>query len=381
MNFNDGHMSAETTFADLISDYFDGLEWVVASCDAANVASHAFLEDLGQRNPTVLSKLLSARKAFMTDSDKEKASPYLPIGYFRNFSVEDRLVLFVLSFEVANRLHEKNMNVRLEPYNKEHALFKAAPDLWNYVRVSGERPADLIDAAALEFVSGTEFVKFGRCFAELDYGLNQGLVSWIRQRFPKSPLFVRLQPSRVFDKLPLSRLHETIVRPIDPGWWKKLDLHHGQLTGLAVEIADTSSPRDDLEAWWERNVKGIRRWEMSVKRANPNYLSVMVEEIIHKSTSPQEVLGSCIHLDTNAPAGTAAEDAELMHLDLAVNWYPGEKGDRRLAQRLDQGMVETATRTHLLRLENIPFMGFFEVTSAFLNSRVLLREWLSAQAK
>jgi len=380
VNADHEHMSAKTALADPISDYLDGLERVVASCDTANAASHTFLEDLEQSNPTLLGKLLSARKAFMTDSDKEKASPYLPIGYFRNFSVEDRLVLFALSFEVSDRLHERRMSVRLEPYNKEHALFKAAPDLWNHVRVSGERPADLINTAALEFVSGTEFVKFGRCFAELDYGLNPGLVSWIRQRFPKSPLYLRLQPSHVFDTRPSSRLHEAIVRPIDPNWWNNLEVHPGQLTGLTVEIADPASPSDDLEAWLERHVKGIRRWEMSVKRGSPNYLSVMVEEIIHRTAGFQEVLGSCIHLDTSAPVGTAAETAKLMHLDLAVNWYPGQKGAQRLAQRLDQGMVETATRTHLLRLENIPFMGFFEITSAFLESRVLLRDWLSAQS-
>ncbi len=372
-------MSVETAPADPISDYLDGLERVVASCDTANAASHDFLEDLAQSNPTLLTMLLSARRTFMTDSDKEKASPYLPIGYFHNFSVEDRLVLFVLSFEISSRLHKKHMHVRLEPYNKEHALFKAAPDLWNHVRVSGERPADLINSAALEFVSGTEFVKFGRHFAELDYGLNPGLVSWIRQRFPKSPLYLRLQPSRIFDKRPSSRLYEAIVRPIDPHWWNNLEVHPGQLTGLTVEIADPASPNEDLEAWWERHVKGIRRWEMSVKRGSPNYLSVMVEEIIHRTVGFQEVLGSCIHLDTSASVGTAAEAAKLMHLDLAVNWYPGQKGNQRLAQRLDQGMVETATRTHLLRLENIPFVGFFEITAAFLTSRVLLREWLSAQ--
>ncbi len=373
-------MCIGTVSEDILKDYFTLLDEVVASCHSDNVASHTNLDDLSRNDPVFIRKFLAARKTFMTDSDKEKASPYLPIGYFRDFCVEDRLVLFTLSFEVANQLHQRRMDERLEPYKMEHPLFKATPDLWRHVRMSGERPADLVNSAGLMFVAGTEFVKFGSHFAELDYGLNPGLVSWIRQRFPKSPLYVRLHPYRVFGERPSSRLHEAIVRPIDPHWWINLEVHPGQLTGLTVEIADPASPSEDLEVWWERHVKGIRRWEMSVKRSSPNYLSVMVEEIIHRNVGFQEVIGSCIHLDTSACVGTEAANAQLMHLDLAVNWYPGEKGDKRLSQRLDEGMVETATRTHLLRLENIPLMGFFEITAAFLDSRVLLREWLSAQS-
>jgi len=372
------YISGESVSADPMTDYFNSLGQVVASCVATKAASRVFLEDLRKSNPALLKNLLAARKAFMTDSDKERASPYLPIGYFRDFCVEDRLVLIVLSFEVADRLHELRMSERLERYKREHPLFKAASDLWKHIRVSGKRSADLVDSAALEFVSSTEFVKFGKYSAELDYGLNTCFVAWIRQRFPTNRLYVRLHPSRVFDKQLSSRLHEAIIRTIDPHWWNNLEIYPGQLTGLSIEIADPASPCDDVEAWWERHVRGIRRWDMSVSGDSPNHLSVMVEEIPHKSVGFQEVLGSCVHLDTSASVGTLAQDAQLMHLDLALNWYPGAKGDKRLSQRLDQGMVETATRTHLLRLENIPFMGFFEITCSFLNSRVLAREWLSA---
>jgi hypothetical protein len=253
VNADHEHMSAKTALADPISDYLDGLERVVASCDTANAASHTFLEDLEQSNPTLLGKLLSARKAFMTDSDKEKASPYLPIGYFRNFSVEDRLVLFALSFEVSDRLHERRMSVRLEPYNKEHALFKAAPDLWNHVRVSGERPADLINTAALEFVSGTEFVKFGRCFAELDYGLNPGLVSWIRQRF----------------------LNESIVEDAALEWFGELGYAVGHGPHLAP--GEPAAERDSFS-----EVVLVGRLREAIRRLNPAIPEEAREEALRK---------------------------------------------------------------------------------------------------
>jgi hypothetical protein len=85
-------------------------------------------------------------------------------------------------------------------------------------------------------------------------------------------------------------------------------------------------------------------------------------------------------MDTDAAVGTTANKAILNHLDLAVNWYPDAAGKVRLSERLDQGMVTDATtRSHLLRVENIPFAAFFEITTAFFTSQVLLREWLSHQ--
>jgi len=106
----------------------------------------------------------------------------------------------------------------------------------------------------------------------------------------------------------------------------------------------------------------------------------MIEELTRPVGSHEEVLGLCVHMDTDSAVGTAALDARLNHLDLALNWYPGVDGATRLNQRLDDGMVQTATRSHLLRVEDIPFTALFEITPAFFTSRVLVREWLSAQS-
>ena len=106
----------------------------------------------------------------------------------------------------------------------------------------------------------------------------------------------------------------------------------------------------------------------------------MIEELTRPVGSHEEVFGLCVHMDTDSAVGIAALDARLNHLDLALNWYPGVDGATRLNQRLDDGMVQTATRSHLLRVEDIPFTALFEITSAFFTSRVLVREWLSAQS-
>jgi hypothetical protein len=180
--------------------------------------------------------------------------------------------------------------------------------------------------------------------------------------------------------LPRSLLQEAIIRPIDPNWWSTLKVYPGKKDGLAHELLPPSSPKDDLETWWEFHAKGIRRLEMFVGRRNSGNLSVMIEELTRPVGNYEQVLGLCVHMDTDSAVGTAALDARLNHLDLALNWYPGADGKTRLNQRLHEGMVQTATRSHLLRIENIPFTGLFEISAAFFTSRVLVREWLSAQS-
>jgi hypothetical protein len=184
----------------------------------------------------------------------------------------------------------------------------------------------------------------------------------------------------VFDELPRSLLQEAIIRPINPNWWKNLKVYEGKKDGLALELLPPSTPKEGLESWWEYHVKGIRRLEMSVERRKSGNLSVMIEELTRPVGSHEEVVGLCVHMDTDSAVGTAARDARLNHLDLALQWYRGADGEARLNQRLDAGMVQTATRSHLLRVEDIPFTALFEITSAFFASRVLVREWLSAQS-
>lgn len=363
-----------------LEDYFSSLARLVSTCQKDNTAAHTQLEALIGKDPEFVRHIIAARKPFMTDSDKEKAAPFLTVGFFRHHLVKERLILYTITFEAEERLHTEQMKARLEPYSKEQPLFQTLPDLWEQVRMSGEREADLINAAKLEFVDGTEFARFQGRFVELDRGLNPGLLRWMKSQFHTSPLYVRLHPHRVFDKLPMSLLQEAIIRPIDPNWWETLKIYPGTNDGLALVLLPPESLIEDLESWWEYNVKGIRRLEMCVGRRNSGNLSVMIEELTRPVRDCEQVVGLCVHMDTDSAVGTAALEARLNHLDLALNWYPGGDGASRLSQRLDEGMVQTATRSHLLRIEGIPFTALFEITSAFFTSRVLVREWLSAQS-
>ncbi|MEI8290573.1 MAG: hypothetical protein WCH99_13975 [Verrucomicrobiota bacterium] len=360
--------------------YFSDLATLVEECQSANKPAHTMLENHIANQSALGTRIVANRKFFIAHSDKLKATPFLPIGFFQNENVENRLTLFTIAFEAETHIHSQQMAARLAAYSRDQPLFQKMPSLWDRVRITGERDAELINASDLEFIDGTKFVRFNRHFAQIDFGLNPGLIRWIKREFPSAPLYIRLDPRRAFDELSPSLLQEAIVRPIDPDWWSRLKIYPGNSSGCAHVLQSPDSPRDDFETWWEFNVKGIRALQMSVQRRVSGNFSAMIEELSRPSGNFEQVFGLMVHMDTDAAVGTTADRAILNHLDLAVNWYPDAAGQLRLNQRLDQGMVANApNRAHLLRIENIPFSAFFGITTAFFESKVLLREWLSHQ--
>lgn len=92
------------------------------------------------------------------------------------------------------------------------------------------------------------------------------------------------------------------------------------------------------------------------------------------------ILGKCIHLDTDDPMDTDFRATILNHLDLAINIYTGDSIKSRREQILADGMVQDADyRTHLFRIENIPFPAVIAFVTMYFDSSVLIRDWLEDQ--
>ena len=110
-----------------------------------------------------------------------------------------------------------------------------------------------------------------------------------------------------------------------------------------------------------------------------------IEELtkIFVYNNPQKafMIGRMIHLDTDAKRGTSFKDAVLNHIDLAENLYVGDDAFQRDDDDLSNGrMVQKATyRTHLLRVNGIPFESIFKVAYAFFKSKQLVDEWKAAE--
>jgi len=148
----------------------------------------------------------------------------------------------------------------------------------------------------------------------------------------------------------------------------------------ASYILDDCSPKENLQQYWELHIKKIKRLEVIAKRSNNGNLSMMIEEITDID-SHGLLFGRCIHLDTDSKFGTDFENSILNHLDLAINIYEDEAAKKRLDDNLASGQVTTdaSYRTHLLRVEKIPFKALFGFVVSFFKSQTLINEWLEDQ--
>jgi hypothetical protein len=106
----------------------------------------------------------------------------------------------------------------------------------------------------------------------------------------------------------------------------------------------------------------------------------MLEEVATDRISNGNLIGRCVHLDTYERPGTDQHAAPLKHLDLAINVYIDDAAARRKDTRLCDGRVEDASvRTHLLRVEGVPFAAIAEFARQFFHSSVLLQQWMRDQ--
>jgi hypothetical protein len=144
------------------------------------------------------------------------------------------------------------------------------------------------------------------------------------------------------------------------------------------DMLNDVSPKDDATQFWDYRVKGIRRLEVRVERREEDYLTMMIEELPRPDDPNGLMIGRCVHLDSRDPAGTPLDQVRVNHLDLAINVYKGATRAVRDGQSLQNGkIVDASCRTHLLRIEDIPFISLFQFCRMFFQSSVLLSEWLN----
>jgi hypothetical protein len=237
----------------------------------------------------------------------------------------------------------------------------------------------LINLSALNQIGDTEVIQFQGHYFLIDYCLNPSGLAWVKGNFPNKPLYIRLKPFKVFDQRPPGRLFESILMPANPNWWKNLSIHNRQKEGAAYQLGEDEYPGNQ-QALWEYKVNNINRLEVIAKRDNNGNLSMMLEELTGVDQNNM-VFGRCIHLDTDHKPGTNFDDAILNHLDLAINVYEDENGKKRLTENLAHGQVtsDASYRTHLLRIENIPFHSIFGFVLIFFKSQTLVQEWFRDQ--
>lgn len=361
-----------------IDEYFNRVNTFAQECAQSETAPHDMIESRGVGNRDI-AECMKARLELITAPEAEKLNAYLEMGFF-SFARElsQRRALFALSFDIQNALDIISLEMQCTPYEPNQPLFQGAPALFNHIRKRPNNSVDLelLDLSAIRSVSDLNIYKVDEGFSRLSHLLNPGIVNWARATFPNSPTFIRLDPFFFKHHQPLEILTEATLNPANPKWLAGLSLRKG-MEDFALYALQDVSPRDDPKEFWEYRVKGVRQLEVSVKRREKDYLTMMIEELPKKDEENGLMVGRCIHLDTRDPVGTPLAAVKVSHLDLAVNVYQGRRREERYSQTLKDGKAADASfRTHIFRIEQADFCSVFNFCRLFLRSQLLVDQWI-----
>lgn len=330
---------------------------------------------LNSKNNETLLDAIEFRKGNLNDNDCNISSGYLSLGIFKGYGEEFRTACICICLEAEYKRQVNNEIRNCSSYEGDEPIF-------NEKELSDHRNKDLIDYRIFKHREpASNIFKFGDIWGYFDRRIPAQFYEWIDNCFADKPCRIRVEPYEIFSKKPEQMLIECMVIPPQFRWWDRLDIYTGNTTGSEYILLgdDIKNNRND---YYDYHFLNIRRLEVSETRKEPNYISMMIEEIEEHTNmlNPNEkyLIGRMIHLDSNATIGTCFKDATLNHIDLAYNLYINQDADNRLNGHLCYGKTQNATfRTHILRIENIPFKSLFKIAYSFLKSKTLTSEWLS----
>ncbi len=362
----------------MIDEYFENVQKLAMRACEESLTAMEILE--GQSGSVELArKLIDDRSLFVSDPDRERCSVYLETGYFNDLSDDKKVAAWMTLFELQNEMTVISLRKTCEPYSKNQPLFQSSADLWDKVRISGDRPPELIDISGIRWDPSGQLALLKSTKARLGNHLRPELLNWLRTYYADCDLFARLDPYDVGHDLN-AVLNEEIIRPIDPKWWKNLSIWENTKSAGIYELSQCS-PEEDLGKFWEYSTKNFGRFEVQFRRDNVGVLSGMLEEL-PRDSGDKCIIGYCLHLTSDSPTGTKWDEAVATHIDGSINVYTDDAIAKRLAGTLAEGKVCDATfRTHVFRADNIPLKTLVPLACMFFRSKYLLADWLADQFK
>lgn len=322
---------------------------------------------------TEFPDLVALRVGFIEPQDRVRVGGLAASSLYADMRGDERLAAFIVLSELGDEIVKRDIARRFARYELNQPLFARFPRLWPKVR-----DGELVPASGVRHFRTSGLVEVFGGWARIDAFLPPALLNWVQDSFSKLPLFIRLDPWFASSKKSEDPLEKAAVRPARPGWWRNLSLRNRERDGAHYVLQPPLDALADDDADLEY-AAGVRTLEVHAQRDGAGRLSLMIEELV-EDRSDSLLVGRCIHFDTAAPSGTTAIEAQVLHLDLAINVYFGEDSSRRRAMKLSDGKVQDASvRTHLLRIERAPFASSAEFARQFFKSSVLLTEWMRGQ--
>jgi hypothetical protein len=360
---------------DLTADYFRYVNEIANECLKRAVPAVEFLETPPSGWGEIVRQLVDIRSRLVTSDDAANAAGMLSTGYFVTYIGADRIAAFAAQADISARCQQLFLQRRCSPYSRGDALFHAYPHLFDTLLND-----ELIPLSEVPRRRGAGHVAVGSHFAAIDGAVTPELLDWVTDTFPTLPKWIRLDAHSLWDKCPMRTVREAIIVPTRPEWWRDLSVINRTNFHARHDLFPvTPSPQTVLE-FWDYEVRHIRRLEVNVARDGRGTLSLLIEELSHIDPATQQLLGYCLHLDTVDPVGTSFAASTLLHLDLAINLYECQRAAEREAATLRDGVnVEATSRTHIFRINNVPFTSLPGFCRRFFRAASLADEYLHAQ--
>ena len=364
-----------------VNEYLSKLKVIGETLDE-NTGRQDFVETLGVDEEVFrrIRELIPVATEFLTKEELDWGKmnyPRMKLIWQADISTNDKIIMGAIH-QVANSINAEDKFLRyFESYSDSQPAFK------NTSLANNRRDDELISLAGCKIIN--DHVFFNGHYFRLPY-YKEAMIKYLEETKDNYKIFVRIDPYVVLDKEPLKTVFEEVIRPIDPKWINKLSLYPGNKTAGEYILQDPLSCRlsaaklstAEQIAYWEYHMRRVRKLEVYAARGNNKNLHMMIEELNEDLKYDKYYIGKCIHLDTDDAVGTAYENSILNHIDLALNVYDKDAFETRKKQSLSQGKVTDATfRTHILRVERVPFRHLPQIAEDFLDSITLYLEWMN----
>lgn len=357
---------------------------VVSLMASKDITLLTFLQEKVKNQVPYIMSAIDERAKKLSEEDYRICEGYLPINAFPNLDMRSQVACYSMILE-AEHLRELNRHIKNnQKYSGDEPIF-TSQELRNSICYDNE----LINYDVIKREPNTNISKIGKQYVRLDSRIPICFYHWLEDCFKESSKAVRVDSSEIFKTMPSQMVLECLIQPPKHDWWSTLKIYNGESAGSSFILLGNDI-KTNYQDYYDFNVLGIRKLQVSVRRLNASVrnggnLQMMIEELtkIYETTdkSKSYMIGRMIHLDTDAKTGNSFKDAVLNHIDLAENLYVGEAAYIRDSQDLskDHHIVDAVPRTHLLRVNDIPFESIFKFAYAFFKSKQLVDEWKAAE--
>lgn len=364
-----------------IDNYFESLE-EIANDLVFNCSSAYYLDCLSGSQPSIATDLVDVRKSLVTDEDYEKYESFISKSSLPKILKDEEIAYWAVERELANKVNRIRTRKICEAYDSSHQIFMQEKRLTEHIRTKisksnrTKKDNELIDYKVFRKANGSSVLKIRQNFVKLCSSLDPHIPEWLLDKFPASPIHVRVDPfcasgTRMPDFL--SGENNFPIRDISTD---NINFGPNLLIPNSFYLSKGLDPKAYFQEYWDSEVLNLDSVQFST-RGNATYRSFLIEELDDRLNSDGILAGRSIHFDVTNFNDTETETNILSHLDLAVNYYLDENRKLRHSEDLRSGKITDAdVRTHIIRIDNVPITIVPIMCLAFFQSKTLVTRFL-----